>query len=222
MSFKGLKMLKIPKLPDFEKYWKSSKNIQRGDPWKKNFFSFLFNTLFYTRQSYKTIRMSFGGLRMLKSPKLTQCYSFASVGSSFSSSLLAPVFTRIPYYYVCIVSLVSSVPITASVLLSNAYLEISRHCPSPCVREMSVSAAEKPEAQINEWRLQRSSTKPGGGWWLVAGGVLVTRCKECWANCYKWCMGWVCRLQLGRLCLLQHCRYPVCSDRNLAATSYQL
>ena len=79
MSFKGLKMLKIPKLPDFEKYWKSSKNIQRGDPWKKNFFSFLFNTLFYTRQSYKTIRMSFGGLRMLKSPKLTQCYSFASV-----------------------------------------------------------------------------------------------------------------------------------------------
>ena len=79
MSFKGLRMLKIPKLPDFEKYWKSSKNIQRGDPWKKNFFSFLFNTLFYTRQSYKTIRMSFGGLRMLKSPKLTQCYSFASV-----------------------------------------------------------------------------------------------------------------------------------------------
>ena len=81
MSFKGLRMLKIPKLPDFEKYWKSSKNIQRGDPWKKNFFSFLFNTLFYTRQSYKTIRMSFGGLRMLKSPKLTQCYSFASVST---------------------------------------------------------------------------------------------------------------------------------------------
>ena len=79
MSFKGLRMLKIPKLPDFEKYWKSSKNIQRGDPWKIFFFSFLFNTLFYTRQSYKTIRMSFGGLRMLKSPKLTQCYSFASV-----------------------------------------------------------------------------------------------------------------------------------------------
>ena len=79
MSFKGLKMLKIPKLPDFEKYWKSSKNIQRGYPWKKKNFSFLFNTLFYTRQSYKTIRMSFGGLRMLKSPKLTQCYSFASV-----------------------------------------------------------------------------------------------------------------------------------------------
>ena len=79
MSFKGLRMLKIPKLPDFEKYWKSSKNIQRGDPWKKIFFSFLFNTLFYTRQSYKTIRMSFGGLRMLKSPNLTQCYSFASV-----------------------------------------------------------------------------------------------------------------------------------------------
>ena len=83
MSFKGLRMLKIPKLPDFEKYWKSSKNIQRGDPWKKNFFSFLFNTLFYTRQPYKTIRMSFGGLRMLKSPKLTQCYPFASVALSY-------------------------------------------------------------------------------------------------------------------------------------------
>ena len=113
---------------------------------------------------------------------------------------------RVPYYYVC---LVLSVPISASVL-SNAYLEISPTLPIPaCQRDECQRSAEKPEAQINEWRLQRSSTKPGGGWWLVAGGVLVTRCKECWANCYKWCMGWVCRLQLGRLGLLQHCRYPL-------------
>ena len=78
MSFKGLRMLKIPKLPDFEKFLK----ISKGDPWNL-FFSFLFNTLFYTRQPYKTIRMSFGGLRMLKSPKLTQCYPFASVALSY-------------------------------------------------------------------------------------------------------------------------------------------
>ena len=51
MSFKGLKMLKIPKLPDFEKYWKSSKNIQRGDPWKKNFLVF-FLTLYFTQDNH--------------------------------------------------------------------------------------------------------------------------------------------------------------------------
>ena len=83
MSFKGLRMLKIPKLPDFEKYWKSSKNIQRGDPWKIFFFSFLFNTEFYYGISKETIRMPFRGLTMLKSPKLIikggLCYGFAMV-----------------------------------------------------------------------------------------------------------------------------------------------
>ena len=87
MSFKGLKMLEIRKLPDFEKNWKSFKNMHRGDPWKKMFFSFLFNTLFYTRQSQDTIRISFRGLRMLKNPKLTQCYPFAVVLGSSSASL---------------------------------------------------------------------------------------------------------------------------------------
>ena len=80
-SSKSSKFLKICKggtLGTFSKIFKIFKNMQRGDPWKF-FFCFLFNTLFYTRQPYKTIRMSFGGLRMLKSPKLTQCYPFASV-----------------------------------------------------------------------------------------------------------------------------------------------
>ena len=66
---------------------------------EKIFFSFLFNTLFYTRQSYKTIRMSFGGLRMLKSPKLTQCYSFASVNTLFPVCVVIPLLHCIALNY---------------------------------------------------------------------------------------------------------------------------
>ena len=50
MSFKGLRMLKIPKLPDFEKYWKISENIQRGDPW--NLFLVFFLTLYFTQDNH--------------------------------------------------------------------------------------------------------------------------------------------------------------------------
>ena len=57
------------------------KNIQRGDPLKKYFWGFLFNTVFYHRILKDTIRMPFRGLTMLKSLKLIikvgLCYGFA-------------------------------------------------------------------------------------------------------------------------------------------------
>ena len=75
-------------------------NIQRGDPWKilnffrkyaKGgpfeffFFDFLFNTLFNPLRPENTIKMSFWGLRMFKSPKSIQCYTFAVVNFSHAS-----------------------------------------------------------------------------------------------------------------------------------------
>ena len=50
---------------------------------EKFFFSFLFNTVFYSRITKETIRMPFRGLTMLKSRKLVikggLCYRFAMV-----------------------------------------------------------------------------------------------------------------------------------------------
>ena len=50
---------------------------------KKNLFSFLFNTVFYSGIPKETIRMPFRGLTMLKSRKLVikggLCYRFAMV-----------------------------------------------------------------------------------------------------------------------------------------------
>ena len=46
MSFKGLRMLKIPKLPDFEKFLK----ISKGDPW--NLFLVFFLTLYFTQDNH--------------------------------------------------------------------------------------------------------------------------------------------------------------------------
>ena len=57
--------------------------MQRGDPWKNFFFSFLFNTEIYYGISKETNRMPFRGLAMLKSTKLIikggLCYGFAMV-----------------------------------------------------------------------------------------------------------------------------------------------
>ena len=83
MSFWGLRMLENPKKSQCPKIVIFLKNIQRGDPWKKKNFSFLFNTLVYCGISMETIRMPFRGLTMLKSPKLIikggLCYGFAMV-----------------------------------------------------------------------------------------------------------------------------------------------
>ena len=50
---------------------------------EKKFFSFLFNTVFYSRIPKETIKMPFRGLTMLKSRKLVikggLCYRFAMV-----------------------------------------------------------------------------------------------------------------------------------------------
>ena len=61
----------------FEKYPKG------GDPLKKFFWGFLFNTVLYNGILKDIIRMPFRGLTMLKSPKLIikggLCYGFAMV-----------------------------------------------------------------------------------------------------------------------------------------------
>ena len=55
---------------------------------EKFFFSFLFNTVFYSRIPKETIRMPFRGLTMLKSRKLVikggLCYRFAMVRRQFN------------------------------------------------------------------------------------------------------------------------------------------
>ena len=60
----------------FEKY-------PKGGPFEKKIFCFLFNSEFYYGISKETIRIPFGGLTMLKSPKLIikggLCYGFAMV-----------------------------------------------------------------------------------------------------------------------------------------------
>ena len=62
-----------------KKFWKISKGGTLGI----FFFSFIFNTLFYSVIPNETIRMSFRGLTMTKSSKLTKkgglCYRFAIV-----------------------------------------------------------------------------------------------------------------------------------------------
>ena len=68
MSFLGLRMLKNPKKP-FSKNYNIFEKYPKGGPLEKNFFSFLFNTVFYYGISKATIRMPFRGLQMLKSPK---------------------------------------------------------------------------------------------------------------------------------------------------------
>ena len=91
MSFLGFRMLKNPKKPIskncniFEKY-------PKGGPFEKKIFCFLFNSEFYYGISKETIRIPFGGLTMLKSPKLIikggLCYGFAMVGCGKSWILL--------------------------------------------------------------------------------------------------------------------------------------
>ena len=75
-------------MSQFPKVLKFLENMQRGDPWKKNFFSFLFNTVFYSGIPKETIRMPFRGLTMLKSLKLVikggLCYRFAMVIVQFA------------------------------------------------------------------------------------------------------------------------------------------
>ena len=70
-------------MSQFPKVLKFLENMQRGDPWIKIFFSFLFNTVFYSGIPKETIRMPFRGLTMLKSRKLVikggLCYRFAMV-----------------------------------------------------------------------------------------------------------------------------------------------
>ena len=70
-------------MSQFPKVLKFLENMQRGDPWKKKIFSFLFNTVFYSGIPKETIRMPFRGLTMLKSRKLVikggLCYRFAMV-----------------------------------------------------------------------------------------------------------------------------------------------
>ena len=81
MSFWGLKMLKNSKFANFQIFKKMMENIL----WNLFFFSFPFNTAFYSGISKETIRVPFRGLTLLKSPKLTirecLCYGFALVRS---------------------------------------------------------------------------------------------------------------------------------------------
>ena len=46
-------------MSQFPKVLKFLENMQRGDPWKKKIFSFLFNTVFYSGIPKETIRMPF-------------------------------------------------------------------------------------------------------------------------------------------------------------------
>ena len=76
--------------PQNEPISKISKNFgkyPKGGPLEKKFFSFLFNTVFYSVIPNETIRMPFRGLTMTKSRKLTKkgglCYRFAMVSYTF-------------------------------------------------------------------------------------------------------------------------------------------